>query len=85
MARKSLELQRLDKMKALCARTGWPLEGHYKVTDGDNVRWFLVTISFYPKPVWWIEDCGDTVVGETIPGTRRKLDEDTMRRLETWL
>ena len=62
-------------------------EGHFKITEGDKVRWFKVWVNFYPKVHWMIEEVEELPRGEEkpIPGTRRKLDEKTKAKLESWL
>lgn len=56
----------------------------YRVRDGNQVRWFKVSVVFYPRVRWYAEEY-DLAQRHPLPGTRQPLDDALKARLETWL
>lgn len=84
--RRKLELQRQTAVAKECVKAGIPHEGILKIAQNGVTRWFNVWIEFYPKVHWMIEEVEDLLTPDKkIAGTRRKLDDETKAKLESWL
>ena len=55
-------------------------EGHWKTADG---KWFLVTVTFYPKLQKWITECDAS--HKPIKSTKRKMVAGDEANLLPWL
>lgn len=82
MNRASLEKQRAGRVAKAEARAGIK-EGVYVLRDAAHPH-VRVTVNFYPKECWIIEDV-NVIGGASIPGTGRKLTDDVKARLESFL
>lgn len=56
----------------------------YRVRSADGVRWYRVSVAFYPSTRWFVEDLVSPS-SEPVPATHRALDDALRAQLETWL
>jgi hypothetical protein len=80
-----LERERFERVRKVSERDGIR-EGQYKLRhEGGAFTWVALDLVFYPRETWFVTDLDGTLVGNKIPGTRRKLTDDVKARLEDWL
>lgn len=82
MSSRTLEKQRAARVAKAESRAGMR-EGVY-VLRGHNPPHVRITIQFYPKEHWIVEDI-NVIGGAVIEGTCRSLTDDIRAKLESWL
>lgn len=80
MSLRQLEAERARRVAVEEAKAGLK-EGHYNDASGQFVR---VWVDFYPQAHWLICDCSRPR-GEDVPGTSRRLVDETKAGLTGWL
>lgn len=83
MDRHALEKQRAARVAKAEARAGMR-EGVY-VLPGHKPPHVRVTIQFYPKEHWIVEDVNVLAGGAIVEGTARPLTDEIKAKLESWL
>lgn len=82
MSRQSLEKQRVSRVAKAEQRAGIR-EGVYVLRDAKHTH-VRVTVQFYPREHWIVEDI-NIMGGSAIKGTERRLTDDDKAKLESWL
>lgn len=81
MTRDQLEKDRARLVAAAESSFGMR-EGVKRLRDGAHVRLVRISVQFYPKEHWIVEDISDVPRFEIVKGSGRKLTDDIKSRLE---
>ena len=65
--------------------TGAKRVGHFKIRLGDEIKWYLIEKTHYPKVKWWATSLVGNPPKHCRDSVRIPLTDELWSRLEGWL